>query len=82
MFKCHVCGSNQSTTTYVTEIFDIDGKFYLVENIPATVCSNCGEEVFSRETTENIREMLHGEGEPSRSISVDVFAYQSTQPRS
>lgn len=76
MFKCNVCGSTKSTTTHVTEIFNIDSKLYLVENIPATVCASCGEEVFSRETTESIREMLHGEVEPSRSISVDVFAYQ------
>jgi len=76
MFQCHVCGSRESSTTYATEVFRIGDKFYLVENIPATVCVNCGEEVFSREATENIRAMLHGEGEPSRSISVDVFAYQ------
>ncbi|MGP1387683.1 MAG: YgiT-type zinc finger protein [Thainema sp.] len=76
MFKCNVCGSVESKTEYVTEVFHIDDKFYLVENIPATVCANCGEEVFSRETTENIREMLHGETQPNRSISVDVFAYQ------
>lgn len=77
MFQCHVCGSKESSKTYVTEVFRIGDKFYLVENIPATVCTNCGEEVFSREATENIRAMLYGEGEPNRSIAVDVFAYQS-----
>lgn len=75
-FQCHACDSKESSTTYVTEVFRIGDKFYLVENIPATVCANCGEEVFSREATESIRAMLHGEGEPSRSIAVDVFAYQ------
>ena len=59
MFKCHVCGSAESTSELVTEIFRIGGQFYLVEDIPATVCAGCGEEVFSRETTDNIREMLH-----------------------
>jgi HTH-type transcriptional regulator / antitoxin MqsA len=75
MFKCHVCDSTESMTEYRTEIFQIEGNFYLVENIPATVCTNCGEEIFSRETTENIREMLHSKAQPIRSISVDVFAY-------
>lgn len=75
MFKCHVCNSEDSHTEYVNEIFKIDGKFYLVENIPAMVCSRCGEEVFSRETTEQIRVMLHGEADPIKSISVDVFTY-------
>jgi HTH-type transcriptional regulator / antitoxin MqsA len=75
MFKCHVCGSQDSHTEYVSEIFNINGKFHLVENVPATVCSRCGEEVFSPETTERIRLMLHGEDKPIKSISLDVFSY-------
>lgn len=77
MFKCHVCSSEESHREYVSEIFQIEGKFYLVENIPATVCSRCGEEIFDRETTEKIRVMLHSDVEPVKSISVDVFSYQS-----
>jgi len=76
MFKCHVCHSEESHQKLVNEIFEIDGKFYLVEQIPAMVCSHCGEEVFSRETTEKIRLMLHGDTKPIKSISVEVFAYQ------
>ncbi len=75
MFKCHVCGSQEYHIEYVSEVFNIQGKFQLVENIPAKVCSRCGEEVFSRETTEGIRVMLHGEDKPVRSISLDVFSY-------
>jgi HTH-type transcriptional regulator/antitoxin MqsA len=59
MSKCHVCGSEDSHIEYVSEVFNVQGKFHLVENIPAMVCSRCGEEVFSRETTERVRAMLH-----------------------
>jgi YgiT-type zinc finger domain-containing protein len=75
MFKCHVCNSDKSHPETVSEIFQIDGKFLLVENIPATVCSHCGEATFSRETTERIRKNLHGESQPIKAISVDVYAY-------
>jgi HTH-type transcriptional regulator/antitoxin MqsA len=75
MFKCHVCYSEEFQIDYVNEVFQIDGKFYLVENIPAEVCSRCGEEIFSRETTERIRVMLHEETKPLKSISMDVFTY-------
>ncbi|HIK09486.1 MAG TPA: YgiT-type zinc finger protein [Oscillatoriaceae cyanobacterium M33_DOE_052] len=61
MFPCHVCGSNQSHPELVNEIFQIQGKIYLVEGIPAQVCSRCGEFTFSRETTEKVRKMLHGD---------------------
>jgi HTH-type transcriptional regulator / antitoxin MqsA len=75
MFKCDVCGSEESHTEYVSEIFNINGAFHLVEHVPATVCDRCGEEVFSRETTERIRVMLHEENKPIRSVSLDVFSY-------
>ncbi len=75
MFKCHVCGSEDARTEYVNEIFNIDGSFYLVERIPATVCCRCGEEIFTRQTMEQIRLMLHSKTQPVRSISVNVFDY-------
>ena len=75
MFKCHVCSSEKFYSQNVNETFQIDGKFYLVENIPATVCSQCGEIVFSRQTTERIRTMLHGQSQPIKAISMDVYAY-------
>ncbi len=76
MFKCHVCGSAESHTEFVSEVFEIGNKFYLVENIPAIVCSRCIEEVFSGETSEAIRVMLHGESKPVKSVVLDVFNYK------
>ena len=75
MFKCQVCGSNSSHLEYVSEVFDLNGKFHLVERIPATVCDRCGEELFSRETTEQVRVMLHGQQRPVKSVSLNVFAF-------
>jgi HTH-type transcriptional regulator / antitoxin MqsA len=60
MFYCHVCNYEKSHPENVSETFQIDGKFYLVENIPAILCSQCGEISFSHQTTERIRVMLHG----------------------
>lgn len=75
MFKCHVCSSETSHPENVSEVFQIDGKFYLVENIPSIVCSQCGEITFSRQTTERIRSILHSESQPIKAISMDVYAY-------
>ncbi len=75
MFHCHVCRSTEAKKRFVNEIFQIDGKPVLVEHIPTIVCAHCGEETFSRETTERIRRMVHGEAKPIKSISMDVFAY-------
>ncbi|MBX3001669.1 MAG: YgiT-type zinc finger protein [Caldilineaceae bacterium] len=45
----------------------------VVEHIPAIVCEQCGEKIFSREVTEKVRELLHSEQEPIRTVEVDVF---------
>lgn len=75
MFRCHVCGKTEAREDLVNEVFDLDGKPVRVENIPATVCTNCGEVVFSRETTERVRRMVHGEAKPVKSVQMDVFAF-------
>ena len=75
MFRCHVCGSNEARDESVSEVFTIEGRPVLVENIPSTVCARCGEPVFSRETTEKVRRMVHGEAKPVRSVPLEVFAF-------
>ena len=59
----------------VEEVFRIDGKYVLVDRIPATVCARCGEESFSRETTEGIRLMVHGGTEPTKSVVLKVLEF-------
>lgn len=75
MFKCEVCGSRHARQESVDDVFRVEGRYVLVEHIPATVCVQCGEKTFSRETAENLRQMLHGSGKPERSLALEVFAY-------
>ncbi|WP_339374191.1 YgiT-type zinc finger protein [Picosynechococcus sp. PCC 11901] len=77
IFQCHICQSKHSKQEVTSEAFQTNGKFYLVENIPVEVCQQCGEETFSRETTEKIRKMLHEDQQPARTITMDVFSYQA-----
>ena len=75
MDNCSVCGSRELRKELVNEVFMIAGKPVLVENIPAKVCVRCGEIIFSREITEKIRSMVHGEARPIRTLPMDVFTY-------
>ena len=74
MFECHVCGNATARDEYVSEVFTIDGRRVLVEHIPAQVCERCGEAAFSGETAERVRRLVHGEGRPSGTVTLDVFA--------
>ena len=75
MFNCHACGSVEARDEVVNEVFNLEGHVVMVEHIPALVCTRCGEATFSRETTEKIRRMVHGEANPTRSECLDVFAF-------
>jgi YgiT-type zinc finger domain-containing protein len=75
MFRCHVCGNTSAKSDFVNEIFTVEGRRVLVEQIPAQVCERCGEATFSRETTEKIRRLVHGAGQPVRTVPLEVFAF-------
>ena len=73
-FKCHVCSGEAAKDERVSEVFTVEGRRVLVERIPAQVCRRCGEPTFSRETTERIRRLVHGVGQPVRTEPLEVFA--------
>ena len=73
MFKCHVCGNTSARSEFVSEVFTIEGRRVLVGHVPSEVCERCGEKVFSRETTEKIRRLVHGSPAPDRTETLEVF---------
>ncbi len=74
MFHCHVCGGTVARADFVSEVFFVNGRRVLVEHIPAQVCQRCGEATFSRETTEQVRKMLHENRPPVKTVPLDVFS--------
>lgn len=68
MFICGICQAAEGREDLVEEVFRIDGKYVLVGSIPAVVCGRCGEQSFSRETTEKIRRMVHGQAQARKSV--------------
>ena len=75
MFQGDVCGGNDLREETVTEVFEIDGRRILVENIPAQVCVKCGEMTFDRTATERVRRLVHGDAQPVGVVELEVFAY-------
>lgn len=44
MSKCEICGGHKVHREEVEEVFYVNGRYALVEHIPATVvCLQCGE---------------------------------------
>ena len=75
MFTCIVCHAKESREELVDEVFKVDGRYVLVGGVPSTVCSRCGERSFSRETTEKVRDMVHGDAPATRSVPMQVYEF-------
>jgi hypothetical protein len=52
-----------------------DGEFYLVENVPARVDQETGEQFFSPSTVEKIQKIVLGHPKPLRMINTLVFEF-------
>lgn len=75
MFECHVCGSREGKPRPVTQMFLIDDRPLIIEDVPSMVCSRCGEAIFDIATVEKIRRMIHGNARPAKSVMTDVFEF-------
>jgi hypothetical protein len=59
----------------VTYTLEHEGKFYIVENVPARVNEETGEQFFSPATVEQLQRMILGQGKPSRVLETPVYEY-------
>ena len=75
MFTCGVCQGQESRIELVEEVFRVDGRYVLVGGVPSTVCQRCGERSFSRETTEKVRLLVHGEAKAAKSVPMQVYDF-------
>ncbi len=58
---CYFCGNTHFAEQEIEQMYHIRQKHYVVQNIPARVCTHCGEPVFAIEVGEQIRKTLNEE---------------------
>jgi len=59
----------------VTYSIDIDGKLLVIEHVPARVCIETGEQLFSAETVERIQQLILNKHKLTRVMQVPVFEF-------
>ena len=52
-----------------------DGKFYIIEGVPARVNVETGEELFAPETVEKLHQIIRQQQKPVRQISTPVYEF-------
>lgn len=73
--QCYECGGklkHSVTTLHLQKM----GKPIFVENVPVTLCEQCGEEYLSGLVAERLGKLLDKEFEPQVTLSVPVFNYK------
>lgn len=59
----------------VTYILELGGKFIIIENVPARVNVETGEQYFSPEVVEQLQQTIWEEKKPDRVIETPVFEF-------
>ncbi len=61
--------------TQVTYTLEYDGRFFLIEHVPARVCRETGEQYFAPETVEHLQVLIKSKKTPARVMETPVYEY-------
>ena len=59
----------------VTYTLEVNGKFFVIENVPARVDEETGEQFFSPSTVEHLQQIVITGQTPDRFTEVPVYKY-------
>ena len=72
--RCVFCGGKVESQK-VTFVYDNDSDYFLIENVPAEVCKQCGEKSYAPEVADALIHVAQQKPEPVKTIQVPVFDY-------
>lgn len=58
---------------FITYTLFKDGKFFIIENVPARVNVETGEQLFAPEMVERLQSIIRGHKRPARMVETPVF---------
>jgi YgiT-type zinc finger domain-containing protein len=59
----------------VTYTIEHNGRFFIIEHVPARVCKETGEQHFSPGTVEHIQALIKSKKKPDKVIETPVYKY-------
>ena len=59
----------------VTYTLEMDGKLLLIENVPARVNIETGEQFFSPKTVDRLQQIVWNQQQPDRTVTLPVYEY-------
>ena len=59
----------------VTYVLEDNGRIIVVENVPARICVETGERLYSPETVERLQHVIWEQREPVRTLQTPVYEF-------
>ncbi len=59
----------------VTYTLEMDGKLFIIENVPARVNIETGEQFFSPKTVDRLQQIVWNQQQPDRTVTLPVYEY-------
>lgn len=59
----------------VTYTLEMDGKFFIIENVPARICEETGEQFFSPATVERLQKTMWEREKPKKTIETPIYEF-------
>jgi YgiT-type zinc finger domain-containing protein len=72
--KCVFCGGKLKNES-VTFTYEMEDQYRFVEDVPAEVCTSCGEKTYSPSVTDDLLKFAKNEFHPIKTIEVPVFNF-------
>ena len=59
----------------ISYFLELDGKLVMIENVPARVCLETGEQLFAPEIVELLQKIVWGQRKPQRIVQTPVYEF-------
>ena len=69
---CMYC-NGQLEEKLITRVQNYQGRWFMIENVPALVCQQCGEQFFAPDAHDLVVDIVTGSDEPVRIEELKVF---------
>lgn len=76
--KCAFCGG-ETIKAETNFTYEDEGKFLIIEHVPAETCVRCGEKTYSPEVTDELLRLARRATKPTRKIDVPVYDFAANQ---
>jgi len=70
--RCAFC-KGEVEERLIRYVQEFEGRVIIIENVPAEVCSQCGEKFIRPEVAEKIQRLVWEQPSPKRSTEVPVY---------